>query len=263
MDVRTSVDFVTALASAALFFTAITCVSLALGFAAERFLPGRRIWAVPLDRGQLRHELTGNLLFLTVASLAAALGLHSGLLRVGAPSLARDVLTFVALALGFQLYYYGLHRAMHHRALVRFHRWHHVSRVTTPLSGQSMSAVEAFAWMVGYVGLPIAFSWLVPISLGGAISYVGYNVFGNIVGHANVELVPRSPSLRWKTLLSNTFIYHALHHARWTGHYGFAAALMDRLFGSEWADWPELHAQVVDGKPLTHLRQRGTAADAG
>jgi Delta7-sterol 5-desaturase len=115
--------------------------------------------------------------------------------------------------------------------------------------------------MVSYVGLPIAFSYVVPISLTGAIAYVGYNVFGNIVGHANVELVPHTATLRTKSLLSNPFIYHALHHARWQGHYSFAAALMDRLFRTEWPDWLALHARVVQGQPLTHLRERAGAKD--
>lgn len=239
------------------FFAGISCASIALGFALERALPSKRIWALPLDPGQLRHELIGNTLFLVVATSSAAAAIAGGWAQLGPESWLRGTSTFVALVLGFQAYYYALHRLMHRRAFVRFHRWHHVSRVTTPLSGQSMSPVEALGWMVGYVGLPIAFSWLVPISFTGAAAYVGYNVFGNIVGHANVELVPRRPWLRWTALLSNTFIFHALHHARWTGHYGFAAALMDRLCGSEWSDWEVLHARVTEGMPLTNLRQRG------
>ena len=32
---------------------------------------------------------------------------------------------------------------------------------------------------------------------------------------------------------------------------------MDRLFGTEWADWPALHERVRDGRPMTHFAQRG------
>jgi hypothetical protein len=39
---------------------------------------------------------------------------------------------------GFQAFYWTLHRAMLQHLLF-VHRWHHRSRVTTPLSGQSMS----------------------------------------------------------------------------------------------------------------------------
>ena len=196
-------------------------------------------------------------LAITCATFTAALA--SGVTRFGSDSLAHSLITFAAIALGFQVYYYALHRVMHRRSLVRFHRWHHVSRVTTPLSGQSMSAVEALFWMVGYVGLPVAFSRLVPISAAGWAAYMAYNVLGNIVGHANVELVPRLRHVRWTALLSNAFVYHALHHARWNGHYGFAAALMDRLCGTEWPDWPELHERTATGRPLEDLRERGGA----
>jgi sterol desaturase/sphingolipid hydroxylase (fatty acid hydroxylase superfamily) len=77
--------------------------------------------------------------------------------------------------------------------------------------------------------------------------------------HANVELEPRSAALRWKSLLSDALIYHALHHARWNGEHGFAAALMDGMFGTEWPDWLELHDRAAGGQPLTDLRERGGA----
>jgi Delta7-sterol 5-desaturase len=254
-----SATFAELLLWTALGFTGVTLVSVGLGFGLERALPARRIWALPLDPGQLRHELLGNLVFIAIAVLTFTAVIASGAVRFGPESLWRGTLTFAALALGFQVFYYGLHRAMHRRSLVRFHRWHHASRVTTPLSGQSMSWVEALGWMLGYAGLPLMFSLLVPISAIGWIAYVAYNVFGNIVGHANVELEPRGSAIRWKSLLSNALVYHALHHARWSGHYGFAAALMDRLFRTEWPDWLELHQRVATGKPLTDLRQRGTS----
>ena len=148
-----------------------------------------------------------------------------------------------------------LHRAMHGKALVRFHRWHHKSRVTTPLSGQSVSFVEALGWAVGYALLPALASQLVPISAEGWAAYLAFNIFGNMVGHSNVELVPRTPGLWYSALFSNAFVYHSLHHARWTGHYSFQAALMDRLFGTEWKDWLALHAEIAAGKPLRSLKE--------
>jgi lathosterol oxidase len=240
----------------AAFFVGASGLSLAIGFTLERALPGRRIWALPLDPGQLRHELIGNCIFISIAVVTFVGVLGGRVLVFGPESLVRGALTFGALSFGFQAFYYGLHRAMHRRSLVRFHRWHHASRVTTPLSGQSMSWVEALGWMLGYLGLPLLFSWIVPISATGWVSYVAFNVFGNIVGHANVELEPHNSSLRWKAMLTNALVFHALHHARWNGHYGFAAALMDRLFRTEWPDWLQLHQRVTTGKPLTDLRQR-------
>lgn len=235
--------------------TAITLISLALGFLLERMPGARRIWALPLDPGQLKLELIGNAIFLLVQTAALTVVLASGWPRYTSPGWSAGVTTFFAFMLGFQLYYYWLHRLMHTRALVRFHRWHHKSRVTTPLSGQSVSVVEAVAWAVGYAVLPALASQVVPISLEGWAAYLAFNIFGNIVGHSNAELVPRMPGQRVQSLFSNAFVFHSLHHARWTGHYSFQAALMDRVFGTEWSDWQALHAEIAAGKPLSSLRE--------
>ncbi len=239
------------------FFLGMTLFNVSIGFALERWLPRRRIFDVPLAEGQYRFELVGNVVFLVVAVTTFTAVLASGVVRLGPSSLLRDGLTFLALTIGFQVFYYGMHRAMHHRALVRFHRWHHRSHVTTPLTGQSMSFVEACGWMVGYAGLPLLMSYVAPIGFWGWLGYLVVNVGGNIVGHANVELSRGVAGLRWRSLNANAFVYHALHHARWTGHYSFQAATMDRLFGTEWKDWPALVQRVLDGRPLRSLKEKG------
>jgi sterol desaturase/sphingolipid hydroxylase (fatty acid hydroxylase superfamily) len=239
------------------FFGLLTAVSLATGFLAERKVQGRRIFSVPLAAGQLRFEATGNLVFLAITVATFTVALKSDVVRFGEPSLARDAGTFFSLMIGFQVFYYFLHRAMHTRALLWMHRWHHRSQVTTALSAQSMSAAEAVAWMLGYVGLPILLSLVAPIGFWGWAAYMAFNVTGNVVGHANVELGGAKAGSRTAALFANPWLYHALHHARWTGHYAFQAALMDRAFGTEFSDWPALFARVRQGRPLASLRERG------
>lgn len=233
------------------FFLATTAAGLVSGFALERALPARRIWSDPLPSGQLRHEAVGNVIFLLVTIGCFTLLLGSRALRFAEPGWVGGVLTFLALNFGFQAYFYVLHRSLHHPRLLRFHRWHHVSRVTTPLSGQSTSFGEAFGWMGGYVLLPLALSWVMPFSAWGFVVYMFYNVIGNIVGHANVEMVPSGGGLRQRSLFAGVMTYHALHHLRYTGNYGFACAWMDRWLGTEWPDWMTLHTRVDAGEPLT------------
>jgi sterol desaturase/sphingolipid hydroxylase (fatty acid hydroxylase superfamily) len=233
----------------------VTVVSVAIGFALERAMKRYRIWAVPLDPGQYRLELKGNVIFLLVQTAAFTAVLGSGLPRCAEHTTAGDVGWFFGLMLGFQVYYYGLHRAMHTKALVGIHRWHHKSRVTTPLSGQSVSFGEALGWAVGYALLPALVSHVVPISAEGWAAYIAFNIFGNMVGHSNFEMVPKTPGLYYSALFSNAFVFHSLHHARWTGHYSFQSALMDRVFGTEWKDWPALHQEVAAGQPLKSLRE--------
>lgn len=239
----------------AAFFVLLTVGNVLLGFAAERAMPKRKIFDVPLAKGQLGFELTGNVVFLAVTIVTFTAALGSGAVRFGEHSWVLATTTFLSLVVGFQVFYYFLHRAMHARYLRWMHEWHHRSQVTTALSAQSMSVYEALAWMLGYVGLPIAISLVAPIGFWGYVGYMAFNVSGNIVGHANVEL--GATGSRAAALFANPWIYHALHHARWTGHYSFQAALMDRAFGTEFADWPPLFDRVRSGHPLESLRARG------
>ncbi len=73
-----------------------------------------------------------------------------------------------------------------------------------------------------------------------------------------MEPTARRAATRTASLFANPFVYHALHHARWTVNYAFQAAMMDRLFDTESADWPELYERVASGQPLTTLQERGT-----
>lgn len=236
------------------FFVGVSALSSALGLLGERLFAARRIWSVPLDPGQVRFELIGNLAYLGVEIAAFVAAIHFGWLRFGEAAWAP---TFVALYVGFQVLYYGLHRALHQRALVRFHRWHHRSRVTTPFSGQSMSVVEALGWAGCYLIPAVLYGAFFPLSAEGMCAYLVFNVFGNVFGHANFDPASAASRTRLVSLVSPPFLYHALHHARWTGHYGFASAGLDSLLGTEFPDWRSLHARIAAGRPLDSLKARG------
>ena len=240
------------------FLLTLTLVCTGAGFLAERLLVQRRIFAVPLAKGQYRFELLGNLVFLLVTTTAVSAALWARVVRLGSETWTRRLITFFVLMLGFQIYYWFLHRLLHKKALIRLHAWHHRSHVTTPLTGQSMSFGEACGWMLGYVGIPWLLSLVWPVSFGGWAGYLAFNIMGNIVGHANVELTAAMPVSRMTALVSNAFVYHALHHARWRGNYAFQAAIMDRIFGTEFTDWPVLYARIRSGQALKSLKETGT-----
>lgn len=237
------------------FFALNTLLQLAFGFWLERRLSP--IWALSLEPAQLRHEAIGNLVFVALTSASFTLALGSGAARYTDPSWLAGITTFMLLMFGFQCYYYFLHRLLHTRRWVHFHRWHHMSRVTTPLSAQSISWFETLGWAVGYCLLPLLISRVVPISIEGWAAYMFINVLGNVIGHANVELMPKVPNITHVAWAANPSVYHALHHARWQGHYGFQSAVMDRMFGTEFRDWPELHRRVSAREPLPALNTRG------
>lgn len=236
---------------------ALTINGSLTGFAMERALAKRKIFDVPLFEGQYRFELIGNAVFIAVMTAAITVALRTGALRLTERSAVGGAATFFAMLLGFQVYYWFLHRAMHTEALLPMHRWHHRSQVTTPLTGQSVSVLEALGWAVGLVAIPSAISQAIALSFWGWAGYLIFNVTGNVVGHSNIEPTLPIAARRGPTWLVNTFLYHALHHARWNGHYSFQAALMDRLLGTEWSDWPALYAKIDGGTPLRSLNERG------
>jgi lathosterol oxidase len=234
-----------------------TLLALALGFALERaaWARGRRVFDVPLKRGQLQHEAIGTALFHVVFIPPFVLALHTGAIRFSGGWLAQ-ILGFAVAWYGFTLAYYFMHRAMHRPRLFWMHRWHHASLVTTPLSGLSMHPVEAIGWTVFMLAPAIALSHFGLLGAKGWLFFLGVHWIGNIVGHANAELSPVRSTRASSLLVSNPISYHSLHHARFDGHYGFVIAVMDRALGTEWEDWLAVHHRVMDGKPLTSLREK-------
>lgn len=230
-----------------------------VGFALERRLGStRRIFALPRADGQLRREFIGTIRFVAMATFAFA-----GLLWAvpfAEESASSVSATIFCCWFGFEVYYWGLHRLMHTRPFYRFHRYHHESRVTSPLTGYSMSGVESLGWLIGLIGVPLVMSLAAPISLMGLLAYHAlYQVTGNVIGHANVDFFPGAVSKRANSWISHPIVYHSLHHARFNNHYSFGSTFMDRLLGTEWSDWPELHARVIGGIPLQKLSERGSA----
>ena len=242
-----------------LLFTLTTVVFVAIGFAWERSAAGRRrrILALPVPPGQVRREALANAGFVALAALMFTAAVGCGVLRAEGSGVLAAIGTFAACVVGFEAYYYALHRALHTRALIRFHRWHHASRITTPLSGQSLGIVEAAGWNLGLVLIPAILTGFGVLHGGALVAYLILGAAGNIVGHANAEPHPRASGERARSWLTHPFTYHALHHARWTGHYGLGTTVLDRVLGSEWQDWPALHARVVAGAPLRSLKERG------
>ena len=240
-------------------FAVVTTASLlssAFGVALEHLLAGRtRIWSVPVPPPQYRHEALAYVRFILLLTTCATPFLALGWIRFGAEGPAAIALTFAAIWTGFEIYYYCLHRALHSRALYRFHAYHHESRVTTAWTGQSLSVVESLGWIAGLLVIPALLSAVAPLSWAGFVVYFAANTFVNVAGHANFELNPIST--RAATWLMHPWVYHSLHHARFKNHYSFASSFMDRLFGTEWPDWPELHGRVVAGEPLARLEERG------
>jgi Delta7-sterol 5-desaturase len=257
MDILLTVGWMQSTALLLVFLIVVAATFICLGFLIERMLSNRRIFAIALRPGQRARELRSTVRFQLIAALTFTCFIGADLVT-WASGWTAGLTTFLACWIGFEIYYYALHRAMHTRALFRFHREHHQSVINTPLTAFSMSVPESLGWLLGYVFVPLVMALLgLKVSLAGWLAYVVYNYWGNIVGHVNVEVLPRWVGKRVHSWALHAITYHALHHARYTGHYGFGATFMDRWFASEWADWPTLQARVLSGEALTSVKERG------
>lgn len=215
----------------------------------------RRVYRVRYDREQLREELLASWV-IPVDGIAFVACLAWGLLRPAPPTLGASLLTFVVLFVFFEIWFYGTHRLMHTRALWPIHEPHHRSKVTCSLSGLRFSLAEKLVLTLGSVGFAAALSWILPVTLPGLLAFFVVYYSESILGHSNVEIMParlvRSPLGR--VVGSTTF--HAMHHARFGGHYGLTTPALDYLFGTVFPDYPEVQEQAARGEGLERLTER-------
>lgn len=140
------------------------------------------------------------------------------------------VVTFMALMVLNDAWFYFWHRLLHHPMLFRHvHAVHHRSVDVNPFSSYS------FHWFEGMIlgGWVVPVILLVPIYLPmlGVLQVIG--LANNVMSHLGYEFLPRwllrVPLLRW----INTSTFHNLHHTSFNGNYGLMFRFWDRLLGTE------------------------------
>jgi sterol desaturase/sphingolipid hydroxylase (fatty acid hydroxylase superfamily) len=160
----------------------------------------------------------------TMAVVAGRMPLATGWPSAG--TFAAEVLLYLMV---FEAYFYGLHRALHTRALFRrVHAVHH--RATTPTVSTALAfhPVEALA-IVGFV--PAAM-WLVPVHLASLVVVSVFLSGSILVAHCGREVFPGwwsdAPLLRWYV----TPRVHEAHHRRFDCNFGATLSVFDRAFGT-------------------------------
>lgn len=219
----------------------------------------RRVYRVAFAPGQLKSELKAALAVIAFDALVVATALSLGAWHFAETTLGATVLTWLVMFAWYEVWFYALHRALHTKALYRFHAQHHVAKVTGPLTSLSFGLVERGGLLLGAVGMSALLSRVMPITQVGVMAYFFTNYLLNVWGHLNVEVLPEGFA---RTRLGRLFIstsFHAMHHARYQGHYGLFTQVLDRAFGTYWDDYPEVHARAAKGEGLTRLGQRLTS----
>lgn len=213
---------------ALLYFT----VALA-GAALVRALPrigfGRVIDPRPLPAGQIRREVRqacASILIFGVGLIVPWWLLRSGWAQLAShPSGLRILVEVVVLFFWNELHFYVSHRLLHTRWLRRFHGDHHRSHTPTPFSTYAFHPVEAV--MLGSV--PLIPMLLHDFSFAALFCLPILSIVLNGLGHANYEFSRNAPALGPLGASRR----HHLHHACYSGNYGFLLTAFDRVLRTE------------------------------
>jgi len=235
---------------------------LALAFAwlrHSRFARSQRVLSGGYSPGQLRSEASAGLQVLALDAVAAALVWawaqstldlqHLGQL-FGGQGWASGLLTFAALFVWYELWFYVTHRLLHSRWGWRWHRQHHVAVVCSPLTAFSFSLGERALLLTGVLIFAAAGAAVGGASLVGMAVYGLLNQILNVLGHSNVELCPGrlAPPLARSWWVTPTF--HALHHARRRSHFGLFTTVLDRWCGTVERDYEQALRATSSGRTL-------------
>lgn len=246
-------------AGAALVIVCRSAIILGLAFGWLRlsgFARRHLVFRLPYADGQLISELRAAVpvVMLDVTAITVVVGL--GWLPLAEPTLGNSVATFALLFVWFELWFYATHRILHTPAFYFIHRQHHVATVVDPLTSLSFSMLERLILIVGALGFVVLLSQVAAVSGPGLAVYGLVNYSLNVLGHSNVEVFPsgfaRSAVGRWIV----TPTYHALHHARYRGHYGLFTVVLDRAFGSVFPDYAAVQERAGEGDGLTRAGER-------
>lgn len=192
-------------------------------------------------------DILNAFLILAIDAAVFVILIPTGMLKVNAhASFQTNLVTFIIFFIAFEAYFYYLHRALHHPKLYWIHKHHHNSVATNPWTSLSFSVLERLILLIGAAGVPAVISQFVPIPEIGYSLYFLTNYILNVYGHLNVEFMPMC-YVRTVGRVVNTTTYHALHHLRYRGHYGLFTRTLDRFHGTEFKDYPEMHAKAVQG----------------
>ena len=233
-----------------LYFCVRTAITVAFGMiflSKSKWAKKRKIYRIEPTRKQLKSELKANFKVAVVDGFFISLIIQHGLIQFSPSTWANNILTFGVIFVWYEFAFYFIHRILHSKSLFFIHAQHHVALVAHPLSMMSFSVLDRVLLMAGFLIMPVLLSEYIPFSFGGFVAYGLCNLGFTLLGHLNVEIFPKTFSSSQMGRLLNTPTFHAMHHARFNGHYGLFTTILDRLFGSYYNDYPEIQNMASSG----------------
>lgn len=139
-------------------------------------------------------------------------------------------ISFVAVLVLQDAYFYCTHRLAHHPRLFKWlHQGHHSSGDPTPWTSFAFDLPEAIV----QAAFLVALVFILPLHFITLVAVLMTMTLWTVLNHLGFELFPPSFPHHW---LGKWFIgptHHALHHRRYVVHYGLYFTFWDRLFGTQ------------------------------
>jgi sterol desaturase/sphingolipid hydroxylase (fatty acid hydroxylase superfamily) len=138
--------------------------------------------------------------------------------------------SFGAVLLLQDAYFYFLHRLFHHPLLFKWvHFGHHLSGVPTPWTSFAFDLPEAFIQAFFFVGIVL----IIPLHFFTLLAILLTMTVWSVWNHLGFEIFPSSFPRHWlgKWLIGST--HHAIHHRQYTVHYGLYFTFWDKLLGTQ------------------------------
>lgn len=137
--------------------------------------------------------------------------------------------SFVAVLLLQDAYFYFIHRLFHHPLLFKWlHCGHHRSGEPTPWTSFAFDLPEALFQAIFFVCVV----FIVPLHFITLVAVLMTMTVWSVLNHLGFELFPSSFPSHW---LGRWFIgstHHSIHHRKYTVHYGLYFTFWDKLFGT-------------------------------
>lgn len=138
-------------------------------------------------------------------------------------------LSFLAVFLMHDTYFYWTHRLMHHRKLYAvFHKVHHLSVSPTPWAAFAFHPLESIVESMIFVIIP----FLIPVHWTVLITFTFFSLMMNVYGHLGFNLFSQKSRDSFPLNLLSHSTHHSWHHRYYTGNYGFYLKFWDKLMGT-------------------------------
>jgi lathosterol oxidase len=189
------------------------------------------------DLRVMQHDILLSIFSAGVFALAAAFIMSAygwGMTRIYSHSQQYGLgylgLSYVAVLVLQDTYFYFTHRLFHHPLLFRWlHQGHHRSRYPTPWTSFAFDPWEAIVQSLFLIGIV----FVIPLHFVTLIAVLITMTIWAVLNHMGLDRLPLSFPHHW---LGKWFIgpaHHSIHHLKYTQHYGLYFTFWDKLLGTQ------------------------------